>query len=173
ATTSASASDTTPVNTTPALTLAKSDNGITSVPGGTIAYTLDYQNTGNLGLAGVVLTETIPANTSFDAANSTAGWSCTGASCTWSIGSLAASAAGTATFAIRVATPLPAGVNQISNAATIADDNGNSASNSDTTPVNTTPGLSLTKSDGNASTAPGGTVVYTLSYTNTGNIGLA
>jgi len=79
-TTSATASDTTPVNTTPALSLNKSDGGGTITPGGTLVYTLSYANTGNIGLTGVVLQETVPANTSFNAAASALGWSCAGAS---------------------------------------------------------------------------------------------
>jgi uncharacterized repeat protein (TIGR01451 family) len=143
-----------------------------------VAYTLSYANTGNIGLASVVIDETVPANTSFNAAASSGGWSCpdgspAGTSCVLTLGTLAAGANGSATFAVTVVSPVPAGVTQISNAATIADGSGNSASNSDTTPVTSTPALTLSKSDGNASTTPGGSVAYTLSYANTGNIGLA
>ena len=170
-TTNANASDTTPINTTPKLTLAKSDNGITAVPGNTVVYTLDYQNIGNIGLAGVVLNETIPINTSFNAAASTAGWVCAGATCTLNVGSLAAGATGNAIFAVTIDNPMPAGTTQITNNATITDGT-TSANAGDTTPVITTPGLTLGKSDGAITSTPGGTVAYTLSYANTGNVGL-
>ena len=174
--TTANASDSTPVNSSPALSLSKSDGGTTITPGGTVAYTLSYQNTGNIGLTGVTLTETVPANTTFRSLGSTAGWSCAegavaGTTCTLNIGSLAGSAAGTATFVVRVVTPVSAGTTQIVNSATISDGT-TSTTAGDTTPVNTTPGLSITKTDGNVSTTPGGSVVYTLDYQNTGNIAL-
>src|SRR5262249_50897242 len=148
--TTSSGTDTTPLITTPGLTIAKSDGGVTTTPGGTVAYTLSYGNSGNSGLTGVVITEQIPAHTTFNAANSTANWSCAnnspaGTSCTFTIGSLAAGAAGAVTFAVTVDNPIAAGVTQIANSVTIADANGSSASNSDITPVTTTPRLSLDK----------------------------
>jgi uncharacterized repeat protein (TIGR01451 family) len=179
--TSAAANDTTPVNTTPDLSLTKSDSGATTTPGGTVAYTLSYQNTGDVGLTGVVINETVPANTTFNAGASTPGWSCAngstaGTSCTLTIGNLTASSGGAATFAVTVVNPLPAGVTQIANTATIADDGSNGPdatpgnnSSSATTPVNAAPDLSITKSDNGATTTPGSTVAYTLSYANTGN----
>jgi uncharacterized repeat protein (TIGR01451 family) len=120
----------------------------------------------------------VPANTSFSSAGSTAGWSCAngspaGTPCTLTIGTLAAGASGSATFAIQVVTPFPANVSQLANAALAQDGSGRSASGSTTTPVSTTPGLSLSKSDGSTSTTPGAVVIYTLSYQNTGNVNLS
>jgi uncharacterized repeat protein (TIGR01451 family) len=173
---SANASDTTPVVTAPALSLSKGDGGTTTTPGGTVDYTLNYANTGNVGLTGVTLSETVPANTTFRSAGSTAGWSCAngspaGTSCTLAIGNLAGSASSSATFAVNVVNPVSAGATQISNSATVSS-GATSANATDTTPLNTTPGLIITKSDGGATTTPGGLVVYSLNYTNTGNIGL-
>ena len=147
-----------------------------ATPGSTIVYALDYQNTGNIDLTGVTLNETVPANSSFNAAAGTAGWSCVqgapaGTSRTLTIGNLAGGASSTANFAITVDNPVPAGVTQISNSASVGDGT-TSATASDTTPVNTTPALSLNKSDAGGTITPGGTLVYTLSYANTGNIGL-
>jgi uncharacterized repeat protein (TIGR01451 family) len=179
-----SASDTTPVTGAPDLSVTKSDAGASVAPGGTVSYTLSYSNTGNRGASGVTLTETVPANTTFNPGASTAGWSCVpnnsaGSTCTLAIGSVAGGGAGSsATFAVTVANPLPAGIAAISNTAVIADDSTNGTdpnagnnSASDTTPVTGAPDLSVTKSDGGASVAPGGTVAYTLSYSNTGNRG--
>ena len=69
-------SDTTPVNAAPDLTVVKSDGGASVAPGGTVVYTLFYDNNGNQGATGVVLTETVPANTTFNAGASSAGWTC-------------------------------------------------------------------------------------------------
>src|SRR4029079_14192807 len=99
--------------------------------------------------------------------------------CTLAIGAVAGGGAGAAvTFAVTVDDPIAAGVTQLSNTASIADDGANGAdptpgnnSASDTTPVTAVPDLALTKSDGGASVAPGGTVAYTLSYSNGGHVG--
>src|SRR6185436_6161567 len=134
-----SGSDTTPLTGAPDLTLGKSDGGASVAPGGTVAYTLTYTNVGNRGAAGIVLTETVPANTTFNAGASTAGWVCTpnnnaGSTCTLAIGTLAGGGAtSTATFAVTVANPVPAGVTQISNTASIAD---NGTNGTDPTPGN-------------------------------------
>jgi uncharacterized repeat protein (TIGR01451 family) len=177
-------SDTTPVTGAPDLSLTKSDGGVSVAPGNTVAYTLTYANSGNRGATGVVITETVPANTTWNAGASTAGWVCApsgnaGSTCTLAVGAVAAGGAThTATFAVAVVNPVPGGVTQIANTASIADDGTNGtdptpANNigSDTTPVSAAPDLSLTKSDGGVSVAPGGTVAYTLTYSNTGSIG--
>ena len=59
-------------------------------------------------------------------------------------------ASGTANFALVVDSPVPAGVTQISNTAAVTASGGTTASGSDTTPLITTPGLAITKSDGGA-----------------------
>jgi uncharacterized repeat protein (TIGR01451 family) len=177
-------SDTTPINAAPDLSVAKSDGGATAVPGATVAYTLDYANTGTRGATGVVLTETVPAHTTFNPGASTAGWACVpdnnpGSICTLAIGAVPASgggSSGTATFAVTVANPVASGVTQISNTASVADDGTNGGDPTpgnntagDTTPVDAAPDFTLTKSDGGATVAPGGTVTYTLGYANAGN----
>jgi uncharacterized repeat protein (TIGR01451 family) len=140
-------SDTTPVTGGPNFSIAKSDGGALFIPSGGIAYTLTYGNSGNRGASGVVITETVPAETSFDAGSSTAGWACTpdnnaGATCTLAIGSLAAGVTGqTATFAVIVNDPTATGTTQISNTASIADDgaNGTDPNTGDNSATDTTP----------------------------------
>ncbi|MCL4262370.1 MAG: DUF11 domain-containing protein [Anaerolineae bacterium] len=179
-----SSTDTTPITANPDLTLSKDDGGATGTPGGVVAYTLTYTNTGNQGAANVTLTDTVPANSTFNPGASTAGWSCVpdnsaGSVCTLNVGTVnGGNAGGSVTFAATIINPVPAGVNQISNTAAIADDGANGAdptpgnnSDSDTTPINAAPDMSITKSDGGVTTTPGGTVAYTLSYANTGNQG--
>jgi uncharacterized repeat protein (TIGR01451 family) len=178
------ATDTTPVNAQPDLTVTKTDGGATVSPGGTVTYTLNYANNGNQGATGVVLTETVPANTTFNAGASSPGWSCApnnnaGSTCTLAVGALnGGGASGSAAFAVTVVNPVAAGVTQISNTASVADDGANGVdptpannSGSDTTPVIAAPDLTVTKSDGGTTTIPGGTVAYTLSYSNIGNQG--
>src|SRR5207248_1219536 len=102
----------------PGLSLIKSDGNISAVPGDTVVYTLGYQNTGNVGLAGVLLTEQVPANTTFNAAGSSADWDCTngdpaGSICTLLVGGLAGGATGSDTFAVTILNAVPAGTTQI------------------------------------------------------------
>jgi uncharacterized repeat protein (TIGR01451 family) len=166
--------------TPPDLQISKND-GVTSVtPGGTITYTLTYTN--KSGTANnTVITETVPANTTFVPAASTAGWVCTpnnnaGSTCTLDIGDLINNTGGSATFVVTIANPLPAGVATITNTVQIGDDGTNDpdqnpGDNSDTelTSVNAAPDLQINKDDAGLTINPGGTITYTLTYTNAGN----
>ncbi|MCG8459689.1 MAG: hypothetical protein MI919_25695, partial [Holophagales bacterium] len=113
------------------LALSQDDGGVTAVRGGSIPYELIYRNHGTADATGVVLTEVVPAHTTFDAAADTAGWSCApdtgaGSTCTLAIGTVAAGAEpASATFAVLVDAALPAGTEEILNTASIADDGAN------------------------------------------------
>lgn len=167
----------------PDLSLTKDDFVASAVPGDDIVYYLDFTNTGNGDAFGVVITETVPANTAFNAAASTATWLCVpdinaGSTCTIGLAEVIAGAADTAIFGVTVNTPVASGVTQIANTASIADDGtggidptpGNN-SDSDTTTVLATPDFAIDKDDGGVEPAPGDTVVYTLSFANNGNQG--
>jgi uncharacterized repeat protein (TIGR01451 family) len=118
----------TPTLGRPLLTLAKSYSGPPAAAGALLPFQLTAANTGDQDTAAVTLTETVPAHTTFAANQSTAGWSClpaagaAGATCSLALGPLDAGATGpgaavTATFAVRADSPLPAGIQQIANAA--------------------------------------------------------
>ncbi len=147
------------------------------VPGDLLIYVLSYQNVGNQDATGVVITETLPANTTFVAASSTLGWAFAGNTATLTIGNVAAGvAAQSVTFAVRINTPVASGVEQITNTASITDDGTNGI---DPTPANNTstdtdtldaqPDLVIVKTAGSAMVLPGNTLVYTLTYSNVGN----
>ncbi len=170
-----------PINAAPDLLVIKDDGGVTAVPGGSIVYTLDYENVGNQDATGVVLTDTVPVNTRFNAALSDAGWSClpdvnAGSTCSLNIGDLDAGDVGLASFVLDLDNPLSDGVTQIINTAVIADDGSNGPdptldnnSDDETTPVDAAPDLAIVKSDGDINAEPGGVVVYTLDYVNNGD----
>ncbi len=128
-------SDTDALNAAPDLTLSKSDDNVGHPAGSTIAYTLTYANVGNQDATNVRIVETVPANTTFNAAQSNPGWSQTGPNTyEFDIASLAAGVpAGTVVFAVDVNNPLPANVVSTTNTATIDDDHNNGA---DPTPLN-------------------------------------
>ena len=65
--------DSTLLNAAPDLVVTTS-NGLSSVtPGSVLSYTVAYRNQGNQIATGVVLTQTLPAGTTFNAAGAPAG----------------------------------------------------------------------------------------------------
>ncbi|MEQ1643361.1 MAG: FG-GAP-like repeat-containing protein, partial [Pyrinomonadaceae bacterium] len=89
------------------LAITKTDGSLIAAQGSTVAYTLSYSNLGPSAASGVVLTETVPVGSTFNAGASTAGWVCApnnnaGSICTLAIGAVAGGASGTATFAVTV-----------------------------------------------------------------------
>lgn len=169
------------VNAAPDLQLTKTEGDVIVAPGGVITYNLDYLNGGNQDASGVVVTETVPANTRFEAASSTSGWSCTddgpGGICTLSIGGVSAGTGGTVNFALRVDTPLAASVTSVTNNASIADDGSggtdpDAANNNatDSTTIMSIYDLQLTGSADVTDVAPGGDVQFSLVVENLGNI---
>jgi len=178
-----SASDTTPVRPgNPDLRLVKSVTGGAATPGATLTYGLTLTNLGNATAFSSSISDTVPANTTFVAASSTSGWTCTpdvnaGSSCTLAAGDLTPGQATTATFAVRIANPLPAGVTSIANSAcastaTAGDPAANNCSTV-TTPAQGSPALSLKKTLASGTGTPGSTLVFTLTATNNGNQGVA
>ena len=86
---------------------------------------------GNQTATGVVITETVPDYTAFNASESASGWSCTGAgaagsTCTFTVGPLTVGGGGTILFAVDVIHPVPTEVDQIDNGVSITDDGNNS-----------------------------------------------
>jgi uncharacterized repeat protein (TIGR01451 family) len=136
-----SSADTTPISAAPDLRLVKRANTPATTPGSVIAYTLAYTNSGSIAATGVVITETVPLNTTFNAqASVPTVWSCAdgsgpGTTCTTSIPGAVAGAGGSGqvTFGVTVDKTLPSGSGTLANTAVIADDGTNGA---DPTPTN-------------------------------------
>src|SRR5205085_1606907 len=151
-----SGSDTTPIVADPSVGVTKSDGGATTTPGGTVAYTITATNTGNQDASAVTLNETVPANTTFNAGASTAGWVCApnnnaGSTCTLNIGAVAGGGGtGSATFAVDVVNPVPAGTIQIANSVTTSypcsTGTCTGGPGTDTTPVTSDPNVGVAKS---------------------------
>jgi uncharacterized repeat protein (TIGR01451 family) len=131
----------------PDLVLDKSDGGAAITFGTTVTYTLAYTNAGGLPADNVVITETVPLGTRFDASANPPGWTgCydgapAGTICTYNLGTLNPGAGGSLTFAVRP--PLSSGGAPftIQNTAKIGDDrtNGPEANPADNTASDTTP----------------------------------
>ena len=186
------AEETTPIggSSAPDLSLTKDDGEVVADAGDLLTYTLEWQNLGNRGASGVVVTEIVPDHTTFDPSSSDPGWQCAvgggpGSVCTLDLGTINSGAPrGSAPFSVRLDSFLPAGVDRVVNRATIDDDGTNGL---DPDPVNnlavdetalgtgggsgTAPDLALGLSDGGATAEPGSVVVYNASYVNNGNQG--
>ena len=168
------------------LQITKDDGVTTAHPGDLLKYTLTYQNGGFVTSTGVKITDLVPVNTVFDAANSTAGWTgvvygaAAGTTATFDAGSLAVGAnPANVVFAVRVTGTVAAGDIAVSNSATISDDGTHGADGNrlndvatDTDALVAAPDLHLqqdVQTDGGIVARRGGSVTYTLHYSNEGN----
>lgn len=156
----------------PDLTLVKSDGGITTAAGETIVYTLDYANISNTAASGVVISETVPDNTTFNAAASTANWICVLTACTYTLNDVPGNSSGSVVFAVDVDKPLPANVTLINNNASIADDGSKGPDptpenniTSDNTPIGTADPL-ITKAVDPTQANIGDTVNFSITVSN-------
>src|SRR5438046_9777502 len=91
----------------PVLNISKTDAPDPVVAGANITYTISYSNTGNMNATGVVITDTIPVNTSFVSA--TGGGTLAAGVVTWNIGTLAAGASASVQLVVPVTSPLASG----------------------------------------------------------------
>ncbi|MGQ9625574.1 MAG: right-handed parallel beta-helix repeat-containing protein, partial [Anaerolineae bacterium] len=108
--------DDTPVKQRP-LRVRKDDGVDCAFPGDIIIYTIVYTNTGTGTASGVILTETLPANTSYV----TGTWAHLGGSIyTRNVGTLTPGASGMVTFVVRIDDPLPLSVTAITNVVEIS-----------------------------------------------------
>ncbi|MHC4063753.1 MAG: SdrD B-like domain-containing protein [Planctomycetota bacterium] len=164
------------------ISLDKDDGGIIAGFGDTVVYTLTVENSGNVDATGVVISESIPANTLFNAAASDAGWVCAdiipGSACTLNLGTLAPGPGVQIAFAASVGTGciLPPLVDNVSNSASVAEDGTHGPdedplnnSDGDTTPVDAAPDLVVEKTDGLDEAQPGDTLTYTIEVSNVGD----
>ena len=105
------------------LELTVSDGTPSTAKGATITYKLTYANRGADSATGVVLTATVPANTTFDPTASASGWQRVGTSSTYtlSIPELKPGQEVSVLFAVKVSTTVPVGT-VLSFSASIADD---------------------------------------------------
>ncbi|HMR63243.1 MAG TPA: hypothetical protein PKE64_04445 [Anaerolineae bacterium] len=164
----------------PNLQITKSANVSEASPGQNIIYTLNYTNTGGPA-TGVVVTETLPTNTRFEAAASHPGWTPIGADqYRFNLNNLATNGKGAISFTVTVDDPFPAGENSVTNQAQIGDDGSKGADSAPldnttgnvVTPINApqpAPVLNLIKIASASSVSAGDLITYTLTYSKTGD----
>ena len=156
------------VSSGPILTVSKvfSTGQGTVGPGDFITYTVTYENIGNNIATGVVVSDTIPANTTlqgsnppFDSANAP--------EYGWLTPSLTINDPQSIQLWVQVNPSLPDGT-LLTNTVTITSQEGTGDSDTATSLVNSSPVLSFSKSDSPDPVLAGGTLIYTLTVTNTG-----
>jgi uncharacterized repeat protein (TIGR01451 family) len=153
----------------PALSLSLQDNPDPVQAGANLTYTLSYANSGAGGATSVVVTDTIPANTTFVSA--TGGGTRSGSVVTWNLGTLAAGASGSVQMVVQVVSPLASGTVLTNSGAAIDSAETNLVTASSlTTTVASAPLLAIAATDSPDPVAAGGNITYTLSYSNTGNM---
>jgi hypothetical protein len=136
-----------PAGTPAQLGISMTDGNIIPTAQGVIPYTINYNDAGSIvnntgtSATGVALTETVPANTTADLANSTPGWTLTsgsggaGSTYTFTVGNLGAGVTGSVVFSVDLNASIPVGTTSITNNVTITDAAGDNASGSRSTSI--------------------------------------
>ena len=161
---------------TPDLRITKTDNLSAAIPGQNLIYDINVANIGTYRADNIVITETVPTYSTFNAASSDPGWTCVGANCTLNISTIAAGSNQTVQFALTLDSTIPSGVNDFTNTASVTEDGthgpdptplNNQASDTDV--LNFDPDLRLSKTDNDFNATVDDVIVYTLSYSNAGS----
>ena len=142
--TAVAATASTTVNSGHQLTINKTAPA-TIQAGQVLNYSIAWAVTGNEPAPTVIITDAVPANTTYAGCG---GGACsqTGGIVTWTLGNLVPGNSGTATMAVTVGSPLANGT-VITNTARISDASNRNATSSATTTVTSAHGYTLSKSD--------------------------
>lgn len=164
------------VDAPPASGLVKSAADLThssgnAQPGDVIEYTLTYTNTGSGPATDVVLSDPVPADTTFSSCSDscdTDGPPVTTVS--WSLGTVAAGAPSIIrTFQVTLDPTFGSGLSQVCNTGTVTDQTGPTDSNQVCITVEAHPDLTLAKTADGTTFGPGQNITYTITYTNAGD----
>jgi uncharacterized repeat protein (TIGR01451 family)/fimbrial isopeptide formation D2 family protein len=138
-------------------------------PGDQIVYTLNYTNSGSYKATGVQVFDQVPANTTYVRCEPAVSCSESNGIVTWDVGEVPAPGYGTLTLIVQV-NPNAGTTTIVNNAYSLTADRG--VANENTPPVLNVsvvqPALAVTKSASQSWIALGGTITYTVRYTNTG-----
>ena len=161
----ATASQTTTVESTPVLSVFVSDSPDPVQSGQQISYTLTYSNSSmaNETAFATTMTAMLPADTTFVSASD--GGTEAGGDVTWSLGDLTPGTGGTSTLVVQVNSPLANG-SLLTSEVTLQDNQGNMATASQTTTVQSATILSVSVSDSPDPVKAGSQITYTISFSN-------
>ena len=136
-----------PATTHASLGISMTDGNVVPVAMGVVPYTINYTNAGSIvkstgvNATGVVITETVQANTTADLANSTPGWTLVsgsggaGSVYTFAVGNLNAGVTGSVVFSVDLNASIPLGTTTVSDDVSISDAASDLASATRTTPI--------------------------------------
>jgi len=164
--------ETAPVTGALSVTLDKVVDHATATPGDHLTYTITVKNTGDLVAHAVVLTDTIPSLTSFVSAVPAPDGGGGPATYTWTLGDIAAGVTKVVTITVAVGTGVSDAATLVNNAALDYKNAAGIAQGTLYDSASTTvkaPVMDIVKTAGGITEAdPGDTIVYTLTYTNSG-----
>jgi uncharacterized repeat protein (TIGR01451 family) len=157
----------------PDLSVAVDDGVAATAPGDTLTYTIAATNHGPGTATGVSLSDTLSTGTAFVSASD--GGSAAGGTVSWPAFDLAEEQTAIRTVTARVESSIPAGLETLTNTATVADDGSqgldpNPADNTatDVNALSAAPDLAVTISNGVSQVVPGQPLQYTISLSNAG-----
>jgi uncharacterized repeat protein (TIGR01451 family) len=150
----------------PNLQLTMAANPFTPTANSLLTYTLRYTNSGSSYAANTIVTDAVPANTSFVQCQPI-GCSVNSGIASWNLGQLNAQISGSLTLTVQVANNLPDGT-LITNTARITSTDLVAAVAVLTRTVTSALDVTLSKTDVITQIAAGQLTTYTLSFTNTG-----
>ncbi|HPC33622.1 MAG TPA: hypothetical protein PL061_11775, partial [Syntrophales bacterium] len=155
----------------PILNIAKAAAPPEVLPGGELTYTITYSNTGNQNAAGVVISDTLPANVSYVEGSASDGgsYNATDRKITWNIGALASKSGDkTVSFKVRANADLADGADIVNGAYNITATGGYTQAGQAVTTKVIKPVLTITKEADKAAVDVGTNLTYTITYHNTG-----
>ncbi|MFH0770726.1 MAG: Ig-like domain-containing protein, partial [Candidatus Peregrinibacteria bacterium] len=144
----------------PTFSITKTDGKTTASPGEILTYTLTVTNTSTIYATNVLITDTLPALTSFVSA-SDSGLHTNGI-VSWTVPTIAPSTSKILTVQTQIS-GTAANNTVLTNTGTVAGVKGTDT----TTVVTATPTFTLTKTDGKTTASPGEILTYSLTVTNT------
>lgn len=157
---------------TPQLAVQLSADRTAAAPGDTVTYTVTLLNVGTAAASNVQLSNPLPLRTYYTYGNCSGGCTTSGNTAQWSLPSLAAGASVSYTFTMLVGTNgLNPGVTVVPDqASALATSVASVDSNTVNVSISGNPQLGFTKQvSGPANPAPGQSVTYTLTVSNTGS----
>ncbi len=158
----------TTVSASPTLSVVKVVDKAVALAGETLLYTITYSNEGDADASAVFISDALPPRTTYVSA--TGGGSFSGASVSWTIGSLAAGASGVVSFTVRLDATFPSGTTTIENVAVIDGAEVSAVTSAPAvTEVSAGPRIVLVKTVDLDTARPGDELIYTITYSNDGD----
>ena len=167
----------TDIPTTTTASLTKTVDKPTALPGETLVYTINYQNTGLIDATNVVFTDTMSLKTTFVSATGGGTETAPGSGIvTWNLGTVAAGASGSLTLTVILDAEFPVGTTIVANTVVAtATELTTPLLSTATTTVTTTASLAVDKvltnnadEDTSSTVSLNDTLTYTITATNTG-----